>query len=66
MSELVLCKEVVCVGKIFTTVSSTAFVHMQHYNHHEMTVPEGALEGTCFCFSLLPVAIKVLNSENIC
>ncbi len=50
MAELVLCqvvasffhslpKQMLALDNIFMTVSSTAFIHMQRYNHHKMKVP---------------------------
>ncbi len=34
------------LDKIFTTVSSTAFVHMWRYSQHKMKVPQRGLKTT--------------------
>ncbi len=55
-------KQKLVLDKIFTTVSSTTFVHMQRYNQHKMKAPPvGALKALH-----VDVIICVCTCEMIC
>ncbi len=47
-------------NKIFTTVSSTAFVHMQRYNEDKMKAP---LRDSKWSFSLVPITTENSHFE---
>ncbi len=64
------------LAKIFTTVSSTAFVHMRRYSQHKMKVLRAALKKCCrdelqdemgqpLIFTLLSVFLLVLSQLSV-
>ncbi len=81
MDELVSCKQVVCSFhtirnkcKIFTTISSTAFVHMTHYSQHRMTDPQRGfnqsksvsfLKTFCSCLDTIRLMQHIVLHQNI-